>query len=231
MAFGYHCQGEDEIDRYARVYIQEQRHVLDMSMCLDINLSTFTGRSPSMSPRTVSSPLSLDIPLEIVLDDSIPLDDKFDGQGWNREGKLYFSSGSRAFRMTMRLHHEILELYFGPPPHNRPAIVQDLRQRLDTMLDHLPPVFRTPVDRSALDTLQPSAIAIICYTRLSILHAQFLLERAEKSHSNDTRFLEVAQKMLSLTITFFNMRDRVPGHTDGIIWQVSCTVYICVVVR
>lgn len=128
---------------------------------------------------------------------------------------------NRCFGIQNCLRHDILELTFGYATGDRAGAIQDLFMRLQTAKQAIPEIFRTPINRSAFDILTKDEISSACCDQLQHLQSLFLLWRIEKTDENEIRSLEVAQKLLSLVITCWNMRDGMPGHLDEIVWNVS----------
>lgn len=81
-AFGLHRDDEPEHEPRSRLYIQQDRITLGLAVGLDIGLSTFMGRPPALSYRYISRQMPLDVSVDVLLNDSIPLAGLIDKHGW-----------------------------------------------------------------------------------------------------------------------------------------------------
>jgi len=220
-AFGMHEYREEEERLLPRAFVQDMRRIVALMVTLDTLLATFCGRPPAISMRYVSCPLPWDITHEEALDDSIPI--VKDSNAWHPSGKMTITSRMRASVLGTRLRQEILELCLGPPQQGDVGLViDDIRARLDESYRSLPASFHIELSREACGDCHHRDIACIYGTRLKHLHSHFLVARYEQTRGIQTRFLEVAQQMLSLINSFFNVRDRLPGSNDELHWNVCC---------
>jgi len=218
-AFGMHEYREEEERLLPRAFVQDMRQMVGLVVMLDTILATFCGRPPALSTRYVSCPLPWDITLEEAVDDSIPI--TYDANAWSPSGKMNGTTRLRASILATRVRQEILELCLGPPPHGHVrVIIDDLRSKLDQSYQSLPALFHIELNRTACDSHHHQEIASIYGTRLTYLHSHFLIARYEQARGIQSRFLEAAQQMLSLTNGFYNVRDRLPGHNDELHWHV-----------
>jgi len=218
-AFGMHEYRPEEERKQARVFNHDQRHIVGLAVELDTVLATFTGRPPALSFRYITCPPPYDIDIATVLDDSIPI--RADVNGWALDGRVTYASRMRASILAMRRRQEILELSLGPQKENIHVESGLIRERLDSTLASMPPLFQIDISRNSFDEHAPMTISGILNNRLDHLHSHFLLARIEHAHGLQSRFLEVAHEMLSLNNTFFNVRERVLNYSDDLGWFVS----------
>jgi len=219
-AFGMHEYREEEERSLPRAFIQDMRRIVGLMVTLDTILATFCGRPPGLSMRYVSCPMPWDISNEEVLDDSFPIEN--DPHSWNPSGEMSQTSRMRASLVGTRLRQEILELCLGPPQGDVGPIIDNIRAGLERSYQSLPACFHIELSREACGGRHHRDIACIYGTRLKYLHSHFLIARYEQTRGIQSRFLEVAQQMLSLINGYFNVRDRLPNSTDELHWNVCC---------
>jgi len=220
-AFGMHEHRPEEESTQARAFSHDQRHIVSLAMTLDTMLATFTGRPPALSFRYVTCPSPYDIDITTALDDSISI--KVDANGWALDGRITAGTRRRASSLAVERRQEILELSLGPDKENIHIESRLIREGLDASFASMPPLFRIEINRSSLNKHTPMTISAILNNKLIHLHSHFLLARIEHAYGLHSRFLEVAHEMLSLLNTFFNVRERLPGYSDELVWYVSST--------
>lgn len=219
-AFGMHEYREEEERLLPRAFVQDMRQIVALVVILDTVLATFCGRPPALSTRYVSCPLPWDMNVDEAVDDSVPV--PYDATAWSPSGKMSATSRLRASIIAARIRQEILELCLGPVPLGGDVrlIIDDLRLKLERAYQSLPAIFHIELDRAACDRYHHEEVASIYGTRLTYLHSHFLIARYEQARGFQSRFIEAAQQMLSLTNCFYNVRDRMPGHNDELHWHV-----------
>lgn len=98
-----------------------RRRTFTSIFIIDKIFASFTGRPPILGRRYKSSQVPLDISDEVLLGE--PPERWFlyvDENGWNKEGKIYAPTISRARASLMQIRDEILELALNSP-HTLPA--------------------------------------------------------------------------------------------------------------
>lgn len=222
-AFGLHRDSTADGQRRARIYTQQERCDLCNAVILDTMLATFMGRPVSLSFRHISTPLPWDISTDVIMDDSISIDDKLDSNGWNTEGAIHPATTLRVLMIGCTLRQQVLELCFANESGDRSTRIDDMRRCIDEAFEQYPPIHRTIIHRSAMDVLTPFEFVAVCSAQMMRLHSLFLLERIERTPESNARMLEVAKQELGLIVMFHNLRDKLPGHTDTIVWHASIT--------
>ena len=120
---------------------------------------------------------------------------------------------------------------FSPPPRgDLGPLIEDIRSKLSHFYQSLPSIFHIELGRSACDNYPSETVSTIYGSRLEWLHSHFLFARFQQARGLQSGgLLDAAQQMLSLTNGFFNVRDRLPGQHETIVWRVSIFYDYCMV--
>ena len=99
--------------------VSELRRRLFCSVFItDKQLATFTGRPPALSRRYSTCQIPLDLSDDEIMAEGEELEvvrGSLDPNGWSTSGKIYPSTGHRAWMFMSLIRDEILEISLGPP--------------------------------------------------------------------------------------------------------------------
>ena len=113
VAYGLHCyQGSSKVTLQSEMTKR-------LSACIfwsDKELSTFTGRPPSLSRRYYSCPLAMDLSDEALFEGGEKLEaeiNSLDANGWNTQGNVFESTLCRMMVVCALIQDEIMEMFIG----------------------------------------------------------------------------------------------------------------------
>ncbi|KZF19088.1 hypothetical protein L228DRAFT_257174 [Xylona heveae TC161] len=186
----------------------------------DKNVSIFLGRPPRMSKQFChfqlpSCPTSLS-------DSSTFSSRESNVDGWEADTKFSYTAQTRWSALCAFLKEEVLELYGEKNHETRIQKASVIQSKAEAEWHALPAHFRLECSLKQCNQ-GPFERDFLASVRLNYLHVLFLLRLLllKTPSEPDNSIVEVAEKMLVLTVEAILLRDQLINSGDGLIWKVA----------
>ncbi|KAH8801776.1 hypothetical protein F5884DRAFT_807811 [Xylogone sp. PMI_703] len=215
----------------ASFFFKESRNkCFAASYTLDKAIATLLGRPPRLLSSYFSSSLPLDLTDEEAMADDGELilsTAKLDVNGWNTDGRIRSSSWIRVRTLVSFVREEVLQLSLGTATSGILEIedrASNISDRSKQMWDSVPTLLK--YNDSCWQVRKcPKECYMLLIVYIDYVYNEFLLHRVVARHTKRESILlyDSAWRLLSLSLTLCQMRDRLWEFKHKISWTVVYT--------
>ncbi|KAH8901029.1 hypothetical protein GQ53DRAFT_2520 [Thozetella sp. PMI_491] len=221
---------------------EARRQLFGTLFATDKSQATFAGRPPFLSRRYVSTPLPLDLPTAVLLEDRQTIAEavaRLDADGWSTDGRIYAATIARARTQLAYVRDAILEISLGHSQDTSVENILQIRDREFTTISKFPECIKykaydaeqllgehadrnpapSPLGRGISDAAAFCAKALV---HLEHLQNIFFLERLLASkRGRSVELLSTSIDMVSLTLKFWTHKNRLYPLNADFEWLVT----------